>query len=251
LGFAHWVRDQPRYALLRAGVGGVDRVVACSPWVERELAANGIAAECLRLPVPPPGPAFRRAPADHPLFVYCGRLSVEKGVAILIRAFARLWAEEPSARLRIIGDGPERSALERLAAEHAPAHAVSFTGWQGPESVEGLLADASALVAPSLWAEPFGLAALEAIVRGVPVIASRTGGFADTVEQGVTGLLFPNGDTGALLECLRTIARRAVFPTRSLPYDVARRVAERHALAPHIERVRGILAEIADRRTIR
>lgn len=244
----HWLRDQPRYALIRAGVRGVDRVLACSRWVERELALNAIESEHLALPVPAPGPSFRRVPADHPAFMFCGGLRVEKGVPLLLRAFARLRSEMPTATLRIVGQGPQRPALERLVGSLALSEAVTFTGWLAPPAVEQELAGAWALVTPSLWAEPLGLVALEAIVRGVPVIASRAGGLGEVVEDGVSGLLFPNGDEETLLRHLRAVAGGAVFPTHTLAEDVSRRAASVYSMETHIARLRGILEEVRSRR---
>ena len=98
----------------------VDRVLACSTWLARALEEAGIDAEALPLPTPPPSPAFVRAPADHPLFVFVGRLSREKGVASLLRAFARLRDAAPTSELRLVGDGDERASLEELARSLAP-----------------------------------------------------------------------------------------------------------------------------------
>jgi glycosyltransferase involved in cell wall biosynthesis len=95
--------------------------------------------------------------------------------------------------------------------------AVAFRGRLPFAGVEHELLDAWALVAPSLWAEPFGMVAPEAIVRQVPVIATRTGGFADTVVDGVTGLLVPNGDESALADAMLAVAERRRFSEPTLP----------------------------------
>jgi glycosyltransferase involved in cell wall biosynthesis len=240
----HWLRDRPRYALIRSGRRHIARVLACSRWVQRELAANGVPAEHLTLPVPDPGPAFRRAPAPEPLFVFCGRLDRIKGVALLLRAFARCRRVTPTARLRVVGEGPERPALEALARSLGLDGAVSFRGWVSPADVEHELADAWAQVVPSLWAEPLGLIALEAIVRGVPVIASAAGGLGEIVEHGRSGLLFPNGDEEALLEHLVAIATGATFPEHGPPEAVVRRVKEEHSPHRHIECLRRIFASL-------
>jgi glycosyltransferase involved in cell wall biosynthesis len=249
LGLAHWLRDQPRYARIHAAVHGADRVLACSAWIRDALVAHGIAAEHLPPPVPGPGATFVRAPADHPLFVYCGRLSVEKGVLLLVRAFARLRAAHPSARLRVVGEGVERPSLEALVRGLGLADVVTFTGWRSASEVEQALADAWAVVVPSLWAEPLGLVALEAIVRRVPVIASRAGGLGETVEEGVSGLLFPNGDEGALVDCLDALAGGRAFPTHGLADDVVRRAAERHGMEEHLRRLRAVFGELTLPRT--
>lgn len=120
---------------------------------------------------------------------------------------------------------------------------VSFIEWQPVDRIEPLLADAWALVAPSRWAEPLGLTAIEAIVRGVPVVATAIGGLSETVEPGVTGLLFPNGDAEALAACLRDIIANPVWS--SLSPDAVERLARRHDPDRHIEDMRALFAEIA------
>jgi glycosyltransferase involved in cell wall biosynthesis len=242
--FPHWLRDRPRYGVLKAELRRVDRVLACSWSVQRELAVKGISSEVVDLPVVGAGADHPRAPSDEPLFVYCGRLSEEKGLALLLRAFARLRWSVPTARLRLVGTGPERHHLEQLVHELEVGEAVVFRGWVRPEDVKRELVDAWALVAPSLHAEPLGLVALEALVGGVPVIASAAGGFGETVQDGVSGLLFPNGDEAALVRRLETVALRRMFPSRRVPDEVVRRVSEAHDLKRHVGRLRQIYAEL-------
>ena len=242
----HWMRDRPRYALIRAGLKRFDRVLACSRWVQRELALNGVEAEHLTLPVAAPGPGFRRAPANKPLFVYSGRLDVTKGLTLLLRAFARLRQVAPAALLRIVGRGSQQSALERLTRDLGLESAVTFRGWVAPADVEHELADAWAAVVPSLWAEPLGLVALEAIVRGVPVIASASGGLGEVVEHGVSGLRFPNGDEDALVGHMSAVARGQAFTSHTLADGVVERARESHSLSRHVERLRRIFRDVAD-----
>ena len=110
--------------------------------------------------------------------------------------------------------------------------------------IEEQLREAWASIVPSLWAEPLGLVAAEAIVRGVPVIASASGGLAEIVEHGVSGLLFPNNDEAALADALRSVAAGHVFAERTLPDSVVHRVRQAFDLELYVGRVRGILAEI-------
>lgn len=245
LSFPHWLRDQARYAMIRAGRRHFNRTIACSQWVQRVLSMNGIAAEHLTLSVSPPSPSFRRAPAGKPLFVYCGRLHRNKGVDLLLRAFASLRTELPAARLRIVGTGPDRPPLEQLAESLGLGAAVEFRGRVSPEEVEGQMADAWAVVIPSLWAEPLGLVALESTIRGIPVVASAAGGLGEIVRPGVGGLLFPNGDEAALLRHLLAVARGEAFPSRSVPGEEVQRVREEHSPERHIRRLRRIFDEIA------
>ena len=168
-------------------------------------------------------------------------------MAVLIRAFARLHAHTPGARLKVVGDGPLRGEIESMAAAHGVGQAVTFTGWIEPASVERELESPWALVAPVRWAEPFGLVAPEAIVRGVPVIASRTGGFGETVEEEVSGLLVRNGDEDALLAALERVATNEVFPSHTLAADVVMRARVRFGIDEHLAKLRSILRSLAGR----
>jgi glycosyltransferase involved in cell wall biosynthesis len=242
VGLLHWLRDRPRYRLIGAWPRRVGRVLACSRALQAVLARDDIDAEYVPLPVAMPGRPSKRTPAPNPVFVYCGRLAREKGLALLLRAFARLRIECPSATLRVVGDGPLRGALEELATSLRLTDAVTFAGWRTPAEVDRELSDAWALVVPSLWAEPLGLVAIEAIIRGVPVIASREGGLAETVDPGRTGLLFPNGDEDAFLECLGSVATGRVFPSHVLDPDAMRGIADRHDYGRHVEHLHRIYA---------
>jgi glycosyltransferase involved in cell wall biosynthesis len=240
----HWLRDQPRYRLVDAWPQRVGRILACSRWMQEVLERERIISEYAPLPVVMPAPAFERAPAPNPTFVYCGRLAREKGLELLLRAFARLSAENPSARLRVVGDGPIRDALRQMVISLQLTRGVTFTGWRPPAEVERELLDAWAVVVPSLWAEPLGLVAIEAIIRNVPVIASREGGLAETVEPGRTGLLFPNGDEDGLFQCLRAVATGRAFPSRILDPEAVRRIADRHDYRRHVAHLRRVYESV-------
>lgn len=245
VGTAHWLRDQLRYAAIRAVVRRARSLLACSERVRVELARGGFEALHLPLPVEPPSPAWSRRPAGEPLFVFSGRLARQKGIFGLARAFARLHRELPTARLRFVGDGPDRAALEREIAALGVATAVELDGWLSPAGVERRMADAWALVAPTIGPEPLGLVALEAIVRAVPVIATRNGGFVETVRDGESGLLVDDGNEEGLLNAMRRIATRRDFPQQRVPAPLVARVSERHDLARHVAALRRTLAAAA------
>ena len=239
----HWIRDRPRYALLNSALARANRVIACSDWVRNELERAGIEAECVHLPVPNPGPEYARAPSPEPGILFCGRLDLEKGVEQLLRAFAVVVSVKPLATLRLAGRGPERGRLEALARELSIDRRVTFLGWLEPAGVERELATAWVLAAPSIWAEPLGLVALEAMVRRVPVVASAIGGFSETVEHGVSGMLVPNGDVTALANALITILD-SFDGGRGLSDEVALRISERHDVSRHIARMRSTFSDV-------
>jgi glycosyltransferase involved in cell wall biosynthesis len=125
-------------------------------------------------------------------FLYLGRLSAEKG---LDRLVAR-WREMPG-RLVVVGDGPDRARLEAAAPE-----TVEFRGAVAPDQVGGYLAQARALVLPSICYEGAPRTVVEAYAAGVPVVANRHGALPGVVGEDVTGLLVdpasPNGWRDAL-----------------------------------------------------
>jgi len=136
----------------------------------------------------------------------------------------------PTVELRVLGGGPRLKELQTRAAELNVADAVRFDGRVSFREVEAALADAWALVAPSVWPEPLGLVAIEAITRRVPAITSALGGFAETVRHGVSGYLVPNGDVQALAEALAAAVDAGPL---DVPEEAVRELRKRHDVAEH------------------
>jgi glycosyltransferase involved in cell wall biosynthesis len=128
-------------------------------------------------------------PADHVLFV--GELVRHKRPDVAIEA-----AAAAGRRIKVVGAGPELAALRERYGRQA-----EFLGRVGDEALPALYAEAAALVVPNV--EEFGIAAVEAQAAGRPIVAVDAGGARETVVPGRTGLLVPNGDTGALARALR------------------------------------------------
>jgi glycosyltransferase involved in cell wall biosynthesis len=236
----HWLRDQPRYALIRSGLRRARQIVCPSTWMREELSRNGFESECIPLPVNSPSAGYQRQPAAAPRFVYAGRLSREKGVDVLMRAFSAVLPRHPSARLQVVGDGPAHNELQQLAGSNGSSSNIEFVGRVPHGRLETFLAGAWALVAPSVWAEPYGLVAPEAILHGVPVIATARGGFAESVEDGVTGLLVPNGDIDALARALDDVASGRAFPHQAIDANAVARLATRLRPERHVERLHNV-----------
>jgi glycosyltransferase involved in cell wall biosynthesis len=149
--------------------------------------------------------------ADPPTVGFAGRLVREKGVSVLLRAFARVRQQMPTARLLIAGAGPERAQLDSIIAELRIGEGVSIAERLAPEALELFLAPAWVQAVPSLWQEPFGLVAVEAMMRGTCVVASRVGGLSEIVRDPTGGRLVPPGDEEALVRALTSIlARREI-----------------------------------------
>ena len=188
-----------------------DRVLACSEAVRRyAIDRYRIAAErvvTLRNAIDPQavpsGPAARaRARAalgagdEERIAGTLGRLDEpKKGLRVFLAAAARVAARDPRARFVLIGDGPARARLERLAAGLGLRDKVRFLGER--IDAEALMPGLDLLVQPSLW-EGFGLSVLEAMAAGRPVVATAVGGLVEVVRDGVDGILVPPGDAPRL-----------------------------------------------------
>jgi glycosyltransferase involved in cell wall biosynthesis len=238
LGAAHWLRDQVRYRVMHDAVREASQVLVCSRFLRRALREEGIEGEVEPLPVAAPRTGFTALPDPAPSFLFLGRLDREKGVDTLVEAFARLRSRVGDVTLRIVGRGPLRAKLEALVRELRVADAVTFVGWCEPRDVEAELARAWAIVAPSRWAEPFGLVAVEAMVRGVPAIVSAHGGFAETVEHGVSGLHVPPDDPRALAAAMEEVASGAAFPGHRLDPQIVDRIRRAYDTPGHVRRLR-------------
>ena len=118
------------------------------------------------------------------LVLYAGRLSKEKSLEVLLRAFKRMLGEYSNARLVIAGDGPHRRALMR--AFKSPS--ITFTNWKHGEELAALIASADVLALPSST-ETLSLISLESMASGVPVLAMNAGGVREIVAHDRTGLL--------------------------------------------------------------
>jgi glycosyltransferase involved in cell wall biosynthesis len=134
-----------------------------------------------------------------------GRLVKGKGTRVLLRAFADGAARE-GARLRIAGEGPERSSLQALAAELGLNDSVEFMGWTADMPSFWRACDVAVLPSDGVI-ESFGMAAVEAMACARPVVATANGALPELVDDGVTGSVVPPGDAEALARALLTLTR--------------------------------------------
>jgi glycosyltransferase involved in cell wall biosynthesis len=188
----------------RPGLRSVDRVLCPSRFI-----ADAVRPDFSRAPIhhlnngiemPEPRPDRH---GSNLLFV--GRLEHVKGVHVLLRALPAVLAAAPDTRVAIVGDGPARAELTRLAAELGVDHAVGFRGWLTADELMPEYERATAVVVPSVWPENFPTVALEALGVGRPLIGSRVGGIPELIEHGRSGLVVPPDDPPALSEALLTV----------------------------------------------
>jgi|HubBroStandDraft_1064217.scaffolds.fasta_scaffold28489_2 glycogen(starch) synthase len=142
-------------------------------------------------------PTMQTAAAARPaVIVFQGRLVTTKGVGVLLDAARILLARNRAFELLIIGDGPERASLEQASQAAPLAGHVRFAGRLVGTQLDAALAEGSVVVVPSLGGEVFGLVVAENMLRGLPVITSDLGAFAEVV--GESDVTFRAGDAEAL-----------------------------------------------------
>jgi glycogen(starch) synthase len=223
-----------RSAFLKAIGGPIERwgehsaeaVLVITPRLRGLLLSDGVEENRLHLIPPGVNPSLFEGPFEDPFegvgrprVLFVGRLAPQKGVRALVAAAALI--ENPSARVLLVGDGPEREALEREAERIGVGDRVRFLGFFAHERLPAAMAHADVLVLPSVY-EELGTVLLEAMWAGLPIVASRTGGIPDVIEDGSNGLLVEPGDPEALA---RAIDR--VFADRALAYRLSEGAQER------------------------
>jgi glycosyltransferase involved in cell wall biosynthesis len=240
-----------RHRRLERLLAGVTwRVLCCSRAVAAHAGDDLGVPESLLLIVPngiDPAPASSADTAlaeigrPAPPIVGClGSLTPHKGQAVLLRSLEHLPPDRPLPTIVFIGDGPERSALESLAAALRRRARVLFLGER--HDARSLLPAFDLLVVPSVAREGFGLAAIEAMDAGIPVVASRVGGLPEVVEDGRTGILVPPGDPAALADAVTRLLDRPET-RRSLGAEGHRRVERRFRAAAMARRVEDLYEE--------
>ncbi|MEP6572458.1 MAG: N-acetyl-alpha-D-glucosaminyl L-malate synthase BshA [Gemmatimonadota bacterium] len=209
------------YAITKFSIERSDEVTAVSAFLKDETyrAFGCVSCDLRVIPnfvnlqeyAPSASPERELAPAGHKIISHISNFREVKRVKDVVRVFARIRRAMP-ATLLMIGDGPERVDAEKEAADLGVAEDVRFLGRL--DRVASLLQATDLFLLPS-QTESFGLAALEAMACGSPVVASRAGGLPEVIEDGVSGILEPVGSVEAMgrraVELLRDpVAYRAM-----------------------------------------
>jgi len=190
----------------------VDRYIALTDFARQLFAGSSFGVPAARFAVKPNFSDCRTgasAPREN-YFLFIGRLTPEKGIDVLLDAFAGT-----ALPLRIAGDGPLRPKVKETARQHPN---IQYLGAIDRPAVMDLLSRCSALIFPSIWYEGMPMTLLEAFALGTPVIASNLGAMQAMIQDGRTGWLFPAGDGSAL--------RRKAEQWLETDEDYRRRLAE-------------------------
>lgn len=170
----------------------IGRYIALTEFGRQKFIDGGLPAERIRVKPNFVEPPTVQATGMREGFLFVGRLSAEKGVDVLAGAMA----SEPGLRCEVIGAGPEQESLAQLPS-------VDLRGWRQGDFILARMLAARALVMPSVWYEGFPRTIVEAFAAGLPVIASRLGAMATSIDDGRTGLLFEPGNAADLAAKLR------------------------------------------------
>jgi glycosyltransferase involved in cell wall biosynthesis len=235
-----------------------DHIVVNAEAIKQDLVRRGYdlgrlsvipnGTDCERFRLRGNGEAVRREwniPPDAPVVGVLARLMRIKGQEVFLHAAALMASNNPDVRFMIVGDNSNdhgyKDELKRLAARLGLADRVLFTGFR--VDVPDLLAALSVVVSPSLGLEGMSNSVLESMAAGVPVVATQVGGTPEIVEDGVTGLLVPPGDSEELAAAIsrlladNTLAKRLVESAR-------RRVFSRYSLERAVESTERLYHEL-------
>ena len=171
-----------------------------------------------------------------PLIIFQGRLVTTKGLPVLLKAASLLRSENRVFELLVVGDGPERFAIEDLAKKLQLSSCVRFVGRIVAADLDSTLARASIVVVPSLGGEVFGLVLAENMSRGLPVVASDVGCFVEVL--GDAGLTFRVGDANGLARQIARLLDDSALAS-ALSSRARRRILEnyrrRHMIEAHAQ----------------
>jgi glycosyltransferase involved in cell wall biosynthesis len=175
----------------------VDHFISLSEFGRSKLIEGGLPAERITVKpnfvYPDPGPSD----AEREFILFVGRVSDEKGIETMVRAWESIHHEIP---LMIAGRGPASEIVREAASR---LEGVTWLGGQTIDRIYDLMGRSRALLFPSEWYETFGRVVIEAYSRSTPVIASNLGAISELVEQGETGYLFQPGCPDSLAQAAR------------------------------------------------
>lgn len=164
-----------------------------------------------------------RMPGSPPVFMVCGRLNRVKGWDLILEAFRHVHEQLPLSRLIFVGDGEDRSAVDRGIDEAGLRDCVTITGFTDQVTIAGLLNSADVFLLGS-YQEGWPSAMIEALACGLPVVSTRVSGVGDLVEEGINGYVVGGRDA-------REFASRMIAALKlENPNPVSEEIARRYAL---------------------
>jgi glycosyltransferase involved in cell wall biosynthesis len=190
------------------------RMIVAGDYMRQELLRNGFDPSRIEIHAPVPrddNESTRSSFSDSNRIIFAGQIIRGKGVDFLLRALAQI---RTPFTCEILGDGSHRASCEALSAKLGLTDRVHFHGYLPPADMDKFYRDATVAAVSSVWPEPFGMIGIEAMRRGLPVVAFDAGGVREWLSEGENGFLVRQKDYtqfAARLEQLlldKTLARR-------------------------------------------
>lgn len=241
---------EARFLRLHGSYRKVDRFIAPSDFMRSKLVEGGFPAEkvvVMRnfLPEEKRRGLIEKPAERQPYFLYFGRLSPEKGIEILLGAFAEGIGDLPRGwRLKIAGTGPLEDELMGRVAQIGIGDRVEFKGFCTGEELSRLVQHAAWTVVPSVWYENMPYSVVESLAAGVPVIGSDLGGIPELVKAGETGIPFAYGDVGALKSALCRAASLVPADYAQLAESCRAFVAEKCSQETYISKLTSMYGDL-------
>ncbi len=242
---SRWLRESKSQSinLLKVAIASADRVLAVSDFLADAVSRLGNVGQdkigVLGNLVGPDHPGFQDPSGPIKRWVSIGALKPGKGHELLIRAFAQAFSSNPDCTLRIVGEGPERPRLEKLIENLQLTKRITLTGQLGRSEVFEELANAHAFALATQF-ETFGVAVLEALATGLPVVTTLSGGPESIVTED-DGLLVPLNKVSAFSDALVRCASPNVHWDRAA---ISKRAFSRFGPAAIAERLSTIYREV-------
>ncbi len=174
-------------SILQLFCRGTDQIISVSESMKRILAVNGISSKVIYNPMPLI--KGKSDATDKEIILFVGRLTHGKGAHLIVPAFSSLLKKNKRVVLACVGKGYLKETLIKQTKDLKIDKKVIFMGHQSHKKTLDLVSNASIVVVPSVWEEPFGRVALEAIMCGTPVVATNSGALPEIVDHGKTGIL--------------------------------------------------------------
>ena len=193
----------------------LDLIITPSAFYKNKIEEAGI----VRCPVVhmtnflPEGTEYKNGAEKGKYFLYFGRLSREKGILTLIKAYAQAKVDKP---LYIVGTGPVKSQIEQLIAKKGLQEKVKMLGFKSGQELKDIVANALCVCLPSEWYENGPYSIMEAQAAGRPVIVSSNGGLPELVEDGVTGYVVKPKDVKDLADKLEICDKKEDWDTERI-----------------------------------
>ncbi len=224
-------------------------LIAASVYVRDRMLEDGYPIRKLKVI-----PYFTELPAWNPpeklegekIILATGRMEPEKGIDQLLYAVSYIKALE--WKLILDGSGSDIQRLKGLAASLGIEKRVEFAGWLPADQHRALYEKCYLVVVPSVWPEPFGLVGIEAMSYGKPVVAARSGGIPEWMEDGQTGFMVPARDPEAMAQKISVLLRRPGV-ARAMGESSRKRIERYYEPSRHIEKLLESYQQVIGRKT--